>query len=228
MSNTHNTIFRSLNAIYAQATKVLPGTQDVADLLSYSQVAYTFIHLHHLIEEAVYFPEIEKAVRMPGLMDATIEQHRKLDQGLEQFRKYVEGTRKEDYSGEKLRSIIDHWAPVFEEHLHAEIDTILDLHDKIDSDRLKNIYHKMQAAAEKDSDIFKYFATPSTFVIMTNIPRIAPFVLGNQDKNFHLDGKKVNFPDASLASQIIIDQVLARRHSNLWRFNPSTMYRVPR
>jgi hemerythrin-like domain-containing protein len=161
MSNTHNTMFRALNAIYAHATKVLPGTQDALDLLSYCQVAYTFIHLHHLMEEAMYFPEIEKAARMPGLMDVSIEQHRKLNDGLEQFRKYVEGTRKETYSGEKLRSIIESWAPVFEEHMHAEIDIILDLHDKIDSDRLKNIYRKMHVAAEKDSDIFKYAHTSS-------------------------------------------------------------------
>ena len=160
MSSTHNTMFRALNAIYSQALKVLPGTQDAADLLSYCQVAYTFIHLHHLMEEAIYFPEIEKAARMPGLMDVSIEQHRKLEDGLEQFRKYVEGTRKESFSGEKLRCIIDSWAPAFEEHMHAEIDTILDLHDKIDSERLKSIYHKMHVAAEKDSDIFKYSSLP--------------------------------------------------------------------
>ena len=155
MANTHNTMFRALNAIYAQAAKVLPGTQDAVDLLSYCQVAYAFIHLHHLMEEAIYFPEIEKAARIPGLMDASIDQHRKLNDGLEKFRTYVESTRKETYSGEKLRCIIDSWAPVFEDHMHAEIDTILDLHDKIDSDRLKTIYHKMHVAAEKDSDIFK-------------------------------------------------------------------------
>ncbi|KAG0645588.1 Sterol-4-alpha-carboxylate 3-decarboxylating [Hyphodiscus hymeniophilus] len=212
MSNTHNTMFRALNAIYAHATKVEPGTQDASDLLSYCQVTYTFIHLHHLMEEGIYFPEIEKAAGIPGLFDFSIEQHRQLDDSIEEFRKYVEGTRKELYSGERLRSIIDSWAPVFEEHMHTEIKTILHLHDKIDSEKLKEIYHRMQAAAEKDSDIFK----------------IAPFVFGNQDKSFYLDGENVKFPRVSLSSFVVVDQILARRHANLWRFNPSTIYGTPR
>jgi hypothetical protein len=58
--------------------------------------------------------------------------------------------------------------------------------------------------------------------------RIAPFVLGNQDKNFHLDGEEVHFPEVSFPALVIVDQVLARRHANLWRFNPSTIYGTPR
>ena len=58
--------------------------------------------------------------------------------------------------------------------------------------------------------------------------RIAPFVLGNQDKNFHLDGEKVQFPEVSFPALVTVDQVLARRHANLWRFNPSTIYGTPR
>ena len=58
--------------------------------------------------------------------------------------------------------------------------------------------------------------------------RIAPFVLGNQDKNFHLDGEKVHFPEVSFPAIVTVDQVLSRRHANLWRFNPSTIYGIPR
>jgi hypothetical protein len=53
-------------------------------------------------------------------------------------------------------------------------------------------------------------------------------VLGNQDKNFHLDGEKVQFPEVSFPALVTVDQVLARRHANLWRFNPSTIYGTPR
>src|SRR5947207_14806835 len=68
MALTHNTIFRGLNAIYSQATQVLPGTQDAADLLLYCEITCNFIHNHHFVEESVYFPEIEKATGIPELM----------------------------------------------------------------------------------------------------------------------------------------------------------------
>jgi hypothetical protein len=53
-------------------------------------------------------------------------------------------------------------------------------------------------------------------------------VLGNQDKYFYLDDEKVDFPEVSLPALMIVDQVLARRHANLWRFNSSTIYGTPR
>jgi sterol-4alpha-carboxylate 3-dehydrogenase (decarboxylating) len=94
-------------------------------------------------------------------MDSNIEEHRKLDEGLESFRKFAETTRKDAYCGEKLRGILDSFAAVFEAHMHDEITAILNLHDKIDSETLKNIYQTMFDASEHHSDIFKYVPTCS-------------------------------------------------------------------
>jgi hypothetical protein len=155
MAMTHNTFFRALNAIYQQAPHIVPGTQQAADFLNYCCIAYDFIHHHQLTEEHIYFAEIEKAAGIPGLMDGNMAQHRTMEGGLEEFRKYVENTRKEDFSSEVLHHIIDGFASAFEQHNHEEIQTILNLHDKIDSKALKTIATKMWKEAEKQSDIFK-------------------------------------------------------------------------
>jgi sterol-4alpha-carboxylate 3-dehydrogenase (decarboxylating) len=161
MALTHNTIFRALNAIYTQALHVTAGTQEAVDMLTYCTIVFEFIHHHHNFEETIYFPGIEKAAGIPGLMDSNIEEHRKLDEGLESFRKFSETTCKDAYSGEKLRGILDSFATVFEAHMHAEITAILDLHDKIDSETLRKIYDAMFDASEHHSDIFKYVPTCS-------------------------------------------------------------------
>jgi hypothetical protein len=155
MAMTHNTFFRALNAIYHQAPLIVPGTQDAVDFLAYCGVAYDFIHHHQITEELHYFPEIERVAKIPGLMETNVLQHQLMDAGLEKFRRYAETTHKDAYNGEELRSIIDGFAVAFEEHNHAEIDTILSLHDNIDSDVLKDIEQRMRYLAEKHSDIFK-------------------------------------------------------------------------
>lgn len=159
MALTHNTIFRALNAIYAQALHVTAGTQKSVDMLTYCTIVFDFIHHHHNFEETMYFPEIDKAAGIRGLMDSNIEEHRKLDEGLESFRKFAETTHKDAYSGEKLRSILDSFAPVFEAHMHTEITAILNLYDKIDSEDLRNIYGAMFNALEHHSDILKCVIT---------------------------------------------------------------------
>jgi hypothetical protein len=155
MALTHNTIFRALNAIYQHAPHVLPGTQDAAELLGYCSVTYEFIHHHQLIEESLYFPEIEKATGIKGLMDVNLIEHAKMDERLERFRRYAENTRKEHYSAEDLRHVISQFVELYTQHNHDEIHTILDLHDKIDSKTLKTIDTAMRKEAERQSDVFK-------------------------------------------------------------------------
>lgn len=175
MALTHNTIFRALNAIYTQAIFVTAGSQEAADLLIYCTIVFDFIHHHHILEETLYFPEIDNAVGVPGLMDSSLEEHRKLDEGLESFRKFAETTRKDQYSGEKLRGILDSFAADFEAHMHAEIAVILNLHDKIDSESLKRIYTSMFDASEHHSDIFKYVSshmdTVPSYILYPYTPR---------------------------------------------------------
>lgn len=103
----------------------------------------------------MYFPEMAKATGIPDLMENSIQEHRKLAAALELFRKFAVSTTKDQYSGEKLCGILDSFAGIFEEHLHAEITAILKLHDKIESQTLRRIYEAMFKDSEHHSNIFK-------------------------------------------------------------------------
>jgi hemerythrin-like domain-containing protein len=113
------------------------------------------MHHHHVSEELYYFPEIQKHTGNPTLMKENIEQHRKMDEAFDKLRKYAETVQRDEYDGITLRDLIDEFAPDYQQHMHDEISTILDLHDKIDSISLRNIDKNMRNEAEKYSDIFK-------------------------------------------------------------------------
>lgn len=159
-----------------------------------------------------YFPELEKATGKQGLMQININQHASMEVGLSRFHKYTETTRKEDYDGTKLRRLIDDFKDVYEMHQHEEIQTILSLHDKIDSKTLEAIDTNFRKEAEIQSDMFKS----------------APLVMGCQDEKFLLDDEKFPFPDAGFAAPYVVDTVLSRRHAGAWRFLPSNMHGQPR
>ncbi len=156
MAQAHNTIFRALNAIYQQALNVVPGTKEAADLLEYCSITYDFMHHHQLGEENTYFPEIEQATGVIGLMEINITEHHNIDVGIEKLRRYAETTRKEAFNGEELRKIIDEFAGPYQEHQNNEIKTILQLHTKIDSRTLNKIDLRTRKEAERQADVFKY------------------------------------------------------------------------
>jgi hemerythrin-like domain-containing protein len=155
MAQTHNTIFRGLNAIYHQAKQVVPGTKDAVDLLLFCAITCDFIECHHHAEETAYFPAIEEAADMPGLMDGNIEQHHALEEGLERLRRYANETNKWEYDAEQLRRVIEELAGPLRTHLHEEIPTILDLHEKVPSSVLEKAYVKMHHVATDTMDKWK-------------------------------------------------------------------------
>jgi hypothetical protein len=113
------------------------------------------MHHHHLSEELHYFPDLQKYTGNRELMKDNIKQHRKMDDAFEILRKYAETVPRGEFDGVRLRVLIDQFAPDYQEHMDAEIDTIIDLHDKIDSVSLRKIDKNMRDEAENYSDIFK-------------------------------------------------------------------------
>lgn len=73
MALVHNMMIRAYNSIYLQATRVRP--EDVADFLHYCSAWYMMIKGHHDGEEEVYFPGIEKATGVKGIMDSEVHEH---------------------------------------------------------------------------------------------------------------------------------------------------------
>lgn len=157
-------IFRALNAICHQALDIKPDTQDAADFLAYCSVVFEFMHHHHIMEEKHYFPDLEKATGIKDLMSTNIQQHEKLDSLVGKLMRYAETTSKDNYNGNDLLIMIEELARPYEEHMHEEIGTILELHGKIGSRDLERIDGKMRGEAEKFSDIFK-FVPPYPFIL---------------------------------------------------------------
>lgn len=73
MALVHNMLIRSFNSIYLQATKVRP--EDHVDFLNYCSAWHTTVKGHHDAEEEVYFPGIEQATGVKGIMDSEAHEH---------------------------------------------------------------------------------------------------------------------------------------------------------
>lgn len=155
MALTHNTIFRGLNALYHQALQVRPGTAEAIDFLFYCKVLHDFLHIHHETEEAHYFPQIEKAAGIQGLMQANVQQHEAFHEEVERFHNYATKTPAIKFDGEKVRRIIDAMVEPLGRHLHEEIHSLLELWDKVESKALKEAYRVMHDAAERMSPPFE-------------------------------------------------------------------------
>lgn len=73
MALVHNMMIRAYNSIYLQATHV--RSEDVSDFLHYCSAWHMTIKGHHDAEEEVYFPGIEKATGVKGIMDSEVHEH---------------------------------------------------------------------------------------------------------------------------------------------------------
>ena len=128
MCLAHNLFIRSLNAIYIQATSV-SSPKDVADFLVYCQCWYEIIHHHHTAEEDFFFPEVEKALKRPGIMQTNIEQHKAFHDKLDAWaqRCYDLTADVSKYDGQEWRKMIEEWSVPFVKHLNEEITTLEEL-----------------------------------------------------------------------------------------------------
>lgn len=134
MANVHNLLLRGLNSIYLQAPMVIEPT-DIADFMLYIKAWVDTVHHHHLAEESMLFPEIEKIAQeakgIENVMSANISQHHLFESKLIETAKYAQDVsdKKEKYDSKRLKMLIDEFAPVLTQHLHEEIETLLKLED---------------------------------------------------------------------------------------------------
>jgi hemerythrin-like domain-containing protein len=157
MANAHNGLIRQLNAIYLQCEHV-HEPQDVADMLFYIKIWGDGVHHHHRGEENDLFPKLDLLANEAGIegnpMNANIEQHHEFDKGMHQLEDYVTevqaGTK--TYDGKIIKACIDSFGPVFTDHLHAEITTLLSL-EVCDSATLKKTFTDMVDRAVKGADV---------------------------------------------------------------------------
>jgi hypothetical protein len=75
MALGHNVIIRGLNSIYRQAPCIEP--EEHVDFIAYAKCWHEVLDAHHKMEEDTLFPEIEAKTGEIGIMEASVEQHRR-------------------------------------------------------------------------------------------------------------------------------------------------------
>ena len=158
MTHAHNTFIRALNAIYNQAPNVTKPA-DIKDFLFYCNCWYKTVEYHHDHEETVFFPEIERIAKKPGLMQQNVEQHHAFEPGFHRFRDFSEQTLPENYDGMVLRGIMDEFSMILSKHLADEIDTLLSL-DDCDETELKKLWKMLEDGVLEGADKVR---SPTTF-----------------------------------------------------------------
>ena len=124
MCAIHLTIVRQLNSIYLQAPNI-PASENAA-FIKYAKSWIDWVSLHHHGEETMFFPDIEKAAKLPGLMKTNVEQHHAFEEGFYKMRDHLDEISKDPtkFNGAELQRMIDKFAPALVTHLHDEISTL--------------------------------------------------------------------------------------------------------
>jgi hemerythrin-like domain-containing protein len=150
MALAHNLLIRYLNSIYLQATGI-SKTKDVTDFLFYCQSWCSVIHEHHAGEEKPLFPRIEKLTGETDIMEESVEEHKAFSAGIDEFERCVRDTSAEEFDGQKLRSLIDAFAPALLKHLRAEVSTLVTIGERYGGDKLHAIFDAFETEIMKES-----------------------------------------------------------------------------
>jgi hemerythrin-like domain-containing protein len=161
MANVHNVILRGLNSIYLQCPYV-KASADVADFMLYIKAWADTVHHHHSLEESVFFPGVERIAKEAGLpeslMSPNVDQHHlfepKLLETIADVKMVMEG--KQEYKSERLKKLIDGFAPLLTQHLHDEIDTLIKL-EKCDGEKIKKLLAEAADQGQKTADTVSDF-----------------------------------------------------------------------
>jgi hemerythrin-like domain-containing protein len=155
MANVHNTFIRTLNTIYLSAPYIATPSL-AADFFQYCRSLGSLLYLHHSQEEAVLFPALEKLAGKKGIMEVNVQQHDVFQPRLAEFNKYVETTKPADYSAERVRELVDAFAPALMTHLADEIPTLMGLREY--GQKVKDAHDVFEAEVRRIVDaVSRYF-----------------------------------------------------------------------
>jgi hypothetical protein len=176
MALAHNMQIRSLNAIYIQAASI-SSPNDIVDFLVYCQIWYEMIHHHHAVEETFLFPELEKQLDRPGLMNESVEQHKAFHGKLEVWGKKCYEMGPQEYKAEEWRRMIDDFAKPLLVHLHDEVDALVKLADsKPDPVVVEKLWKVTEAKGKDDADKVEWLHISHGVLVMLTlrtVPRLA-------------------------------------------------------
>lgn len=156
MAMVHNAFFRAFNSIILQAPYVPSSNQpgynatDVKDLMFFTDQAITTLNHHHLSEEKVLFPALEKAVALPGYLDVACDQHAAFHDELHELWKMAKEMQStpEKWTWEAMKAHFDALMPALQLHLGEEVDLLLTF-DQFEEKGLRSAWDDSVAEAKK-------------------------------------------------------------------------------
>lgn len=212
-------LIRGLNSILRQAPYVADASspaynpRDVSDLLFYTRTWCRTVTRHHVMEESTFFPLVEEATGIPGLMDDLEVEHEEFFDGLITLQNYVTkvSSKPDTYRWAKMRIMIQSFSPALVSHLHSEIDFLLGI-EKFGTEVLNNAWLETEKVTTKVED-------------KKTLTEVLPFVFGCCDATY--EGGD-HFPEVPKALRQVIKHGFAKKHRGAWRFNPCDFMGVPR
>lgn len=128
---------------------------------------------HHHVEETVFFPALQKVDGIPeGLLDAPLNQHVVIHEGLIKLLNYATSTSKQpaEYRWNTMKGIIDSFAPDLNKHLNEEIDILLKF-ESYNSEAIWKCFQATEKAATADANL-------------DLLHNVFPAILGASDKTY--------------------------------------------
>ncbi|KAI1380444.1 hypothetical protein F4677DRAFT_406866 [Hypoxylon crocopeplum] len=148
MTYAHNTMIRSLNAIYFQAPYV--KLEEQRPFLQFIEIMYQGVEHHHRTENDIFFPILEEMTGDKGIMHVNIEHHGAFQPDLQAFTAYVRRclAGAAQYDGKEIVRLIDTcFGPALWQHLADEILTFVALKEY--GETLKGFHARLTAEAGK-------------------------------------------------------------------------------
>ncbi|KAJ7772860.1 hypothetical protein DFH07DRAFT_801744 [Mycena maculata] len=207
MAAAHNAFIQGINSMVSHAPAV--AGDKVEPFIVFSLAVVDSIHHHHDLEEAFYFPELEKKLGK-GALAPSVEQHHTFVPQLVQLKEYLEDVKagKETYDGPLLVEKIHSFSDLMIEHLNEEIPAL-------ESSRMRAVFTEKELK-DMDSAFMKLALVKIDF----NMTLPLSVVCGNPATPW--------FPPFPTPLKWATRWWFSRKHSAAWEFGPLDLAGNPR
>jgi len=123
MSLLHNSLLRTLNLIYNQAPHI-SSAADTRPFLALIKHWHDELQQHLKIEEEIFFPLLEKATGVKGIMENIVDERFYFEIGVEALGRYAVETDVQGYDGFEVQALIDDFGKMLIEHFAEEVEAL--------------------------------------------------------------------------------------------------------
>ena len=171
-----------------------------------------------------YFPVIEKATGVEGLSEGNMEQHDAFLGGLKDFDDYIYNVSASQYSGQRVREILDSFAATLQSHLTDEVVWIMALSrfKNLDLASIDNFHRDYVKSRQSQTRIVPFLLTNHDILYEAGIHSGWPFMAGalaEQDEAPGMSAKLRN---------LWLRYVCTLVHRGAWKYSSCTFAGKPK